>query len=212
MTSVLITAFKPYDGWKTNASWLTLVELTKNLPREVDVTTRLYPVDYPEVKRLLSADIAENYDYSLHLGQSPGAVEIQLESFGLNIATEANGNTEDHRFEKGDCEQFRPLVQDGPAAYQSRLPLAEWAQQLRDAGFPARVSHHAGTFLCNATFYLARHYAQKNKLPTRSAFVHVPLDPTQAAQSDASIASLPATFSAAAIRLLLDQMANRSVQ
>ena len=29
MPRVLLTAFEPYDEWKTNASWLALVELTK---------------------------------------------------------------------------------------------------------------------------------------------------------------------------------------
>ena len=43
MTRVLLTAFQPYEGWQTNASWLALVELTRDLPDQPMVTTRLYP-------------------------------------------------------------------------------------------------------------------------------------------------------------------------
>ena len=32
MPSVLITAFEPYDRWRANSSWLTLVQLTQDLP------------------------------------------------------------------------------------------------------------------------------------------------------------------------------------
>ena len=32
MKKVLVTAFEPYDRWKTNASWLALVHLTQDLP------------------------------------------------------------------------------------------------------------------------------------------------------------------------------------
>jgi len=40
MTSVLITAFEPYDRWKTNASWLALIQMTQNLPEQPEITTR----------------------------------------------------------------------------------------------------------------------------------------------------------------------------
>jgi len=39
---VLLTAFEPYDRWKANASWLTLVQLTQNFPEQPKITTRLY--------------------------------------------------------------------------------------------------------------------------------------------------------------------------
>ena len=55
---VLITAFEPYDRWRENSSWLALVELTKELPREPHVTTRLYPVDFGLVRSKLEEDLA----------------------------------------------------------------------------------------------------------------------------------------------------------
>ena len=51
MPRVLLTAFEPYDRWKANASWLALVQLTQHLPDEPQITTRLYPVDFAEMKK-----------------------------------------------------------------------------------------------------------------------------------------------------------------
>ena len=69
MPRVLLTAFEPYDRWKANASWLALVELTRNLPEQPQVTTRLYPVDFSEMKERLEADLSAKFDFALHVGQ-----------------------------------------------------------------------------------------------------------------------------------------------
>lgn len=193
MKSVLITAFQPYGKWTSNASWLCLMELTKSLPESPRLTTRLYPVDYEQVPLLLSTDLAGRYDFALHLGQSPGASSIRLESLAVNVATNPGEFSED----------YRPLAADGPAAYQSELPLGAWSAQLREAGIPASVSFHAGTYLCNATYYWSRHLALQMGLATQSLMVHVPLDLAQSAADPSEVAALPLSTSARAIRLLL---------
>jgi pyroglutamyl-peptidase len=197
MASVLITAFEPYDRWNANSSWLALVELTQNLPREPAVTTRLYPVDFAAVKEKLADDLAANYDYALHLGQAPGSTRIQLESIAINIGGSSVQSP----------DQYRSLVEGGPVAYQSGLPLGRWAGRLRAGGIPAQISYHAGTFLCNATLYFSCYLAERLGLKTRSAFVHLPLDVTQTADQAPELAALPAATSAAAVRILLAELA-----
>ena len=192
--SVLITAFEPYGRWDTNASWMALVELTRDLPLEPKITTRRYPVDYRKVLQYLSDDLDIGYEYAVHLGQAPGAASIQLEEFALNVrtgsSTEGNG-------------QFCTLCESGPAAYRSEIPLEHFAGQLRGAGIPTNVSHHAGTFLCNATLYWSQHLAREKGLRTRSMFVHLPLDVSQTIAESPPPASLAAATSARAIRMLL---------
>lgn len=197
MASVLITAFEPYDRWRANASWLALVELTQNLPREPAVTTRLYPVDFAAVKEKLADDLAANYDVALHLGQAPGSTRIQLESIAVNV-----GGSSMH-----PPEQFRSLVEEGPVAYRSSLPLGQWAARLREEGIPAQISYHAETYLCNATFYFSCYLAERLGLKTASAFVHLPLDVTQSARQAPELAALPAATSAAAVRIILEELA-----
>lgn len=197
MPSVLLTAFEPYDRWATNSSWLALVQLTHDLPTQPAITTRLYPVDFDRVKTRLSEDLKANYDFAIHLGQAPGSGRIQLESIGVNVGGSSTQLPED----------FMPLTEDGPVAYRSELPLAVWAQKLRQTGIPAQVSYHAGTFLCNATLYLSHYLAEQQGMRTRSAFVHLPLDTSQILGERQDVPSLPAAMTASALRMILDELA-----
>lgn len=197
MARVLLTGFGAYRDWLENASWLALVELTRNLPLEPDITTRLYPVDLAAVRENLERDLP-GHDVAIHLGQAPGSTSIQLEAIGINVA----GAEIAHRGHP------RPLAPDGPVAYQSDLPVASWAGLLRDAGIPAQVSYHAGTYLCNATLYLTHYLCEQYGWSTRAAFMHVPLAPAQAihhAQQD-HMAAMPSATVADALRLILMQL------
>jgi pyroglutamyl-peptidase len=193
MLSILITAFEPYDRWSENASWLALVELTRDLPAGPKVVTRRYPVDFDVARERLVADLAADYDLVFHLGQAPGISRIHLEAIGLNIGG--------HSSQRPD--EYQPLVAGGPPAYQSVLPLAACAAAIRELGIPCQVSYHAGTFLCNALLYLTHHTAQEHRLKTRAAFIHLPLAPEQVLAERQDWPSLPSAQAAAAIRCLL---------
>ncbi len=193
MKRILLTCFEPYDRWTENASWLTLVELTKEMPAAVQLTTRRYPVDFDRAKQLLQKDLQADFDLALHLGQAPGAAEIRLEAFGVNLGGAIHQMPED----------YMPLVIDGPEAYRSDLPLAAWARGLREQGVPARVSYHAGTYLCNATLYLSLHYAREMRLRTRAAFVHLPLAPQQAVIDEEAWPTMTSSQCADALRWII---------
>ncbi len=193
MTRVLLTAFKPYDRWQQNASWLAVVEFTKDKPATPDIVTRVYDVDFDLVRDQLAKDLAEDYDYALHVGQAPGSTRVQLEAFGVNIGG--------HSRQLPD--EFAPLISGGPPAYQSELPLASLAGKLREAEIPAQVSYHAGTYLCNATMYLGHHLAATMGLKTKSTFVHLPLDTSQVMDQEEILPSLPAAQSAKALQIIV---------
>lgn len=193
---VLLTAFEPYDEWTENSSWLTLVELLKDRPAHVELITRRYPVDLPGLQERLQRDLEHPLDVILHLGQSPGAAAIKLEAVALNFA----GCVDDQG------QQLPPLVDSGKLAFHSLIPLGEWSTKLRQAGIPAVVSYHAGTFLCNATMYLSHHWCEANELPTKIGFVHLPLATEQVAGSSRVMPSLPVATLAQAVRLMLEEL------
>jgi pyroglutamyl-peptidase len=197
MTRVLLTAFGPYDDWPDNASWLALVRLTQDMPTGLAITTRRYPVDFTTLKKLLSQDLEAVYDVVLATGQAPGSSQVRLEQFGLNIGGH-NGQL---------AEDFQPLADDGPAAYRSTLPLAEWARKIRAAGVPAQVSHNAGTFLCNATLYWAHYWSEKKNLATQAAFVHLPLDHSQIVARAKDLPAMPTELATRALRVILEDLA-----
>lgn len=196
MPTVLVTAFEPYDRWSENSSWQALVALTRNLPEEPKVVTRLYPVDFSKTKQRLAEDLEANYDYALHLGQAPGLGRIHLEAVGINVG----GNS------RQLPEEFSPLTTDGPVAYRSRLPLDHWAMLIREANIPAQVSYHAGTFLCNAMLYLSHYYVEKQKRKTRSVFIHLPLSNHQVLGERQDLASMSSETCAHALQIILAEM------
>jgi pyroglutamyl-peptidase len=196
VSSILITAFEPYDRWPENSSWLALVELTRDLPAEPKVVTRRYPVDFEQARSRLFEDLSADYDFALHLGQAPGIGRIHLEAVGINVGGHSSLLP----------DQFQPLVADGPAAYRSSLPLADWAGQIRQLGIPCQVSYHAGTYLCNALLYLTHHIAREQRLKTRTAFIHLPLAPQQVLSERADVPTLPSVMCAEAVRLIVSQL------
>jgi pyroglutamyl-peptidase len=193
---VLLTAFEPYGSWPDNSSLRCLAELTRSLEREplagLSLATRIYPVDFPQVRLRLAEDLAVGIDVAIHLGQSPGATAILLEEVAVNLGSTPG---------EASC---RPLEGDAPLAYRSDLPLDDWAARLRQAGIPARVSYHAGTYLCNAALFWSLHLSAKNGWPTRSVFVHLPFDLPQAIAQPKDVPALPSAVTAVAVRCLLE--------
>ncbi len=200
MPRVLLTAYGPYDRWKVNASWLVLQELTHQLPEDMELVTRLYPVDFAEVAKRLSDDLVDGIDVAIHLGQSPGQGGIAFEAVGLNLASQRRARP----------EEACPLVEGGPAAYLSELPLGRWAGLLRSHEIPAEVSHHAGTYLCNAAHYWSHHLAAERGLATKATFVHLPLVPAQVLNGQGNMASMPVEEMARGLRLVLDDIAQKA--
>ena len=189
MTRILVTAFEPYDRWPDNSSWLALADLTRWYDGDAELTTRRYPVDLTRMSESLREDLQANFDFAIHLGQAPGSTLIKLESVGLNVRS--NGS---------------PLIANATEAYRSSLPLEQYHRGLIAAGIPNEVSHHAGTYLCNAALYLSQHYSHSCGLRTKSLFIHIPLAPSQAAADKGTPASMSTPMSSAAVAMLIQQM------
>ena len=189
---VLVTAFEPYDAWPDNASWQALVALARDLPTSPQVTTRRYPVDFDAVRQRLTEDLQQRFDFAIHLGQAPGHAAIAVETVALNLAQPRGGVAS-------------PIVPAAPLAYRTRLPTAEWVHGLRGQGIPAELSFHAGTYVCNATFFWSLHLAETQGLATQAVFLHIPLDMPQilAANSVPPLPCLPADVVARALRWIL---------
>ncbi len=192
MTRVLITSFAPYDRWKENSSWLAMVDFTGWYDGSLDIVTRRYPVDLTKMSEKLRDDLRGDFDLAIHLGQSPGSPLVKIESVGLNV--------------RGDGT---PLIENAPAAYRSELDLTETSRLLTDAGIPNELSHHAGTYLCNAALFLSHHYTKEMNNNTKAVFVHLPLTPSQAAKDSSRLASMSTPMASAAIAMLMDQLASQ---
>ena len=137
------------------------------------------------------------------LGQADGRSDVSIERVAINVC--------DARIP--DNEGAQPVdvavVQGGPAAYFSTLPIKKMVTTLKSNGYPASVSQTAGTFVCNQVFYGLQHALKDQKVA--SGFIHVPLLPSQAAKrAGTTLSSMSSTTLRDALLCLVPMLASHA--
>ncbi|QUQ62678.1 pyroglutamyl-peptidase I [Kutzneria sp. CA-103260] len=166
MTTVLLTGFEPFGGDAANPSW-DAVELA-DVPG-VNLVKQLLPCGFDaSVTVLRKAVEAADPDLVIAVGLAGGREAITPERVAINL--------DDARIpdNSGRSPVDEPVVDGGPAAYFTGLPVKAGVAALRAAGLPAAVSHTAGTFVCNHVFYGLMHLIATERPGLRGGFVHVP--------------------------------------
>lgn len=159
MKKILITSFMPFDNRGTNQS-----QVIANQLRYKEVTHLVLPVTFESSFQILVNHLKDHsYDFILCLGEGPNKV-IHLEHIALNIVHARIADND------GRQPQLSAIVEDGPLALESSLPLTQIANQLGKEKALFAHSFHAGTYVCNDLFY--RLMELKTKTPR--GFIHVP--------------------------------------
>lgn len=189
---VLLTGFEPFDGAAVNASWLAVqgVAATWNGPESLVIGE--LPVVFDLSADRLDELIAEHRPrLVIAVGLAEGRPQITPERVAVNI--------DDARIpdNAGFTPIDRPILEQGPAAYFSTLPIKAITSAIKAAGMPAAVSQTAGTFVCNHVFYRLMDAAAA-RAGTRAGFVHVP--PT-AEHAHGTEPALPLAHIAEALRI-----------
>lgn len=182
MKRILLTGFDPFGSEPGNASWEVARSLDGLLIGENHqiVSARL-PCEFVSSLHLLEAALRQHHPaIVICLGQAGGRPDISLERIAINI--------DDARIPDNAGAQpvDIPVVEGGPAAYFSSLPIKAIVQEMRLAGIPASVSQTAGTFVCNHVFYGLMHMAATADYLFRAGFIHVPYTPEQAVSHTAT--------------------------
>ena len=191
---ILLTAFEPFGGEKTNAS----LEAMKRIC--VPEGTELIRLEVPTVFGLAGETVLrvvreERPDVVLCLGQAAGRAAVTPERVAINVR---DASIPDNA---GEMPQDEPIVPGGPAAYFSTLPIRAMVSAAHSAGVPASVSNSAGTFVCNDLMYSLLHALGAEFPQIRGGFVHVPA--CAPIEKDPSIPILSTEMAAAAIEALL---------
>ncbi len=177
---LLLTAFEPFGSDDANSSELVLRSIQLKCSDDGSpVDTLLLPVERrAAVSELLSAVEKSRYDFVVCLGQAADRSEVTVERIGINYCSfDIPDNC-------GDKPIDETVVEAGPAAYFSTLPVRNLVDALKEAGVPASISNTAGTFVCNAVFYSALHEVSKRGLSIQVGFVHLPRVPEQLESRD----------------------------
>ncbi|MCK6189852.1 pyroglutamyl-peptidase I [Pseudomonas sp. EYE_354] len=168
MKTVLLMGFEPFDQELVNPSWEAARQLDGfKIDQDVRVVARELPCAFATAgERMLQLIDELRPAMVIATGLAPGRSEISMERVAINI--------NDARIPDNLGEQpvDTPIVNGGPAAYFSTLPIKAMVKAVREAGIAASVSQTAGTFVCNQVFYRLQHELVGSAV--RSGFIHVP--------------------------------------
>jgi pyroglutamyl-peptidase len=184
---VLLTGFGPFPGMPVNPSQLVVERLAEiwNAP-SIELKTVVLPTEYGRSAEAIKALLQEwrpKACICLGVAPTPG---LRLECVARNAITSTTADA------TGQVP-IGEIYPDAPALYQSTLPLGSLRLALAQLGLPVRLSFDAGGYVCNHTFYTARHQTAALELNCACGFVHIPLPDN-------------AGYSGAAAGLTLDQL------
>jgi len=169
---VLITGFEPFDGAASNPSGDAVTLAAQRWTGPDTLHAAVLPVSFADAgPRLVELVEAHRPEVVIATGLAEGRGAITPERVAINLA---DARIPDNA---GDQPCDSPVVDGGPTAYLTTLPVKHLATALVRAGFPAEVSHSAGTFVCNAASYALLHHLDGDSRPDRplaAGFVHVP--------------------------------------
>lgn len=175
MQKVLITGFEPFGGERVNPSWEVVKQLNDMELAGARIIARQLPCVFGEALEALNAAIDEVQPVMvLAIGQAGGRTDITLERVAINV--------DDARIPDNQGKQpiDELIVENGPAAYFSTLPIKAMVGSMREAGIPASVSQTAGTYVCNHVMYGLLHRLNDQQA-IKGGFIHIPYLPEQAA-------------------------------
>jgi len=157
---ILVTGFGPWDDWASNPSGDVAASLEGERIGGAEIITAVLPVVHGEDTAVALTMIEQHWPaavVSLGLG---GTSCLNVERVAVNL--------------KGDDE---PIAEGGPDAYFATLPTRAMRSAIVAGGIPARLSYHAGTFLCNHIMYSVLHHLAKSGSAIPAGFIHVPPTP-----------------------------------
>jgi len=188
---ILLTGFEPFGKATSNPSG----EIVKQISGD-NIVTAILPVAYAKsAERLLALIEEHDPDVVICLGQAEGRTEITPERVAINLDDARLADNE------GVLRSGIKIIDGGPDAYFSTLPVKEIVEVIKAKGVPAAVSLSAGTFLCNHIFYVAQNKFTGTNV--RSGFVHVPLMDEQAGEFP-GLPTMPLAQMVTAVRAMLE--------
>jgi pyroglutamyl-peptidase len=173
--NVLLIGFTPFADVRMNPSQIIVDEVARRYRLGHDVTVcgqtldTVYESAGVEVCKLI---VAQRPNIIALFGVAPERDDITVERFALNIDDCPEPDN------AGDIRSGTAVLKEGPIAYRSTLPVDALCRHLQANGLPAHPSNHAGTYVCNHVFYLARNQADALGLSAMCGFIHVPMPVT----------------------------------
>lgn len=181
---LLLTGFDPFGGEQTNPALEAVMQVSDHIG-EVEVIKREVPTVFEKSVEVVAKAIHEEKpDMVICVGQAGGRCDMTVERVAINYMDARIPDNE------GNQPEDQPIEKEGANAYFSTLPIKKMVAAMKEAGIPATVSNSAGTYVCNQLLYGVLHLIEKEHLPIKACFIHVPYSPQQVAKKETSYASM----------------------
>lgn len=172
--TVLLTGFEPFNKAAINPAWEAVRALKGWRGADFAVEVRQLPCVFGQAKRVIAGAVEELRPHVvIAVGQAGGRGELSVERVAINVDDASIMDNQEQQ------PVDTTIVEGGPAAYFSTLPIKAIVHEMRERGLRAGVSQTAGTFVCNHVFYGLMHHCAG--MPVKAGFIHVPYLPEQAA-------------------------------
>jgi pyroglutamyl-peptidase len=173
----VVHGFGPFGDFSVNPADLLVRSLGQRERGDgegSDLVTAVLPVSKDRAPAMITELMSVHRpDLWLGVGLAAGRTALSIEAVAVNLmhwpASQADAD--------GQSVDRRPVAEDGPDAYLTTVPVEDILRVWREHGIPGYLSHSAGSYLCNMSFYLAARAASELGLPTMVGFLHVPLLP-----------------------------------
>lgn len=164
---VLLTGFEPFGLFLVNPSQRLAETFTTSLPIELE--TLVLPVEFSASQPLYQEKLDRfQPDLILNTGLDARNQGLGLEAIALNIKAEKGSSV---------YETIQPRKEN---ALFTNLPIQALIEQLCKKQVPTFRSNHAGTYLCNFTYYQSLQWCQKKG--GAALFIHLPFTTAMASE------------------------------
>lgn len=166
---ILVTGFGAFPGARTNPTARLIHTLRKDKSRlarfGVEIELHILPVVYAAIAPRLR-DLTESFepDGILHFGLAARRKQFCVETRAVNRVSTI------HPDATGARAGRRSIVPGAAFVAKGTFPSSLIAAALRRAGIEARLSHSAGDYVCNQTFYLSLATTHARSI----GFIHTP--------------------------------------
>ena len=196
---IILTGFEPFGGEKINPSWESVKDFDGMVFNGFNIKTLRLPVSYKRAKEKVEEIIGEMKPLVfLSFGEAGGRTKIFVERVALNLMDSDKADNDGYKV-KGEL-----IYKDAPLAYFSNLPVNKIVNNLQKNGIPAKVSNHAGTYVCNLVFYTALHHSTIINLETKVGFIHVPYAFEQVMKKDKP--AFPLEYIKKAVKIIIESI------
>lgn len=171
---ILITGFDGFGKDDYNPTFEAIKQLADSINNHQIIKLQL-PTKYIEAKMILEHALSMHQpDLILLTGQAAGRDKISLEKVALNVMHSKIDDNANYR--PKDVE----IIADEDFSLLTEIDVITLANELNNQEVPAEVSYHAGTFVCNSTYFSLLHLIKHNYKNSKGLFIHVPIIPSQA--------------------------------